>query len=85
MATLYGKLTTRRPDCAAVAGNSPLNRLELSREVATRNPKISHDPAAIERLFVDLFLDAQAKTPEQITPGLGAGDGHWNGRVFQGC
>jgi hypothetical protein len=58
MAILAGKLEARRADCAPVAGKSTLNRLELSRPEATRYHKISHDPAAIETLFVDLFLEA---------------------------
>ena len=33
------------------------NRLELSRLEPTRYHKISHNPMAIKRLFVDLFLD----------------------------
>ena len=88
MATLVGKLSARRSDCAAAAGKSTLNRLELSREVATRYHKISHDPAAIERLFVDLFLEAHAKAPKQITLDLDATDdplhGHQEGRFFHG-
>src|SRR3954447_9770056 len=52
MAVLAGKLAARRADCAPVAGKSTLNRLELSRPVATRYHKISHDPSAIETLFV---------------------------------
>jgi hypothetical protein len=88
MATLAGKLSARRWDCAAVAGKSTLNRLELSREVATRYHKISHDPAAVEWLFVDLFLDAHAKTPKQITLDLDATDdplhGRQEGRFFHG-
>jgi hypothetical protein len=47
MAVLAGKLAARRKDCAPVAGKSTLNRLELSRETATRYHKVSHDPAAI--------------------------------------
>ena len=61
MAVLAGKLEARREDCAPVAGKSTLNRLELSREIATRYRKISHDPAAIEALFVDLLLEAHAR------------------------
>src|SRR6516165_7449888 len=57
MAVLAGKLESRRADCAPVAGKSTLNRLELSCETATRYKKISQDPAAIEALFVDLFLE----------------------------
>lgn len=55
LAVLAGKLAARRTDCAPLAGKSTLNRLELSRPVATRYHKVSHDPAAIERLFVDVF------------------------------
>jgi hypothetical protein len=58
MHVLAGKLEARRVDCAPVAGKSTLNRLELSREVATRYHKIAHDPVAIEGLFVTLFVEA---------------------------
>ena len=57
MAVLAGKLEARRDDCAPVAGKSTLNRLELSRLEPTRYHKISHNPIAIKRLMVDLFLD----------------------------
>src|SRR5271166_6290967 len=67
MAVLAGKLEARREDCAPVAGKSTLNRLELSRPAPTRYQKISHEPAAIEALFVDLFLEAHARPPRQIT------------------
>ena len=49
------KLEAWRGDSAPVAGKSTLNRLELSRDLATSYKKISHDPAAIEELFVDLL------------------------------
>jgi hypothetical protein len=88
MATLAGKLASRRADCAPLAGKSTLNRLELSRETATRYHKISHEPAAIEALFVDLFLDAHEAAPEQIVLDLDATDdplhGHQEGRFFHG-
>src|SRR5487761_2543721 len=88
MAVLAGKLTARRRDCAPVAGKSTLNRLELSRPEASRYHKISHDPVAIEGLFVDLFLDAHAAPPPQITLDLDATDdpvhGHQEGRFFHG-
>src|SRR5437016_10508645 len=66
MAVLAGKLAARRSDCAPVAGKSTLNRLELSRPEPTRYHKIAHDEAAIERLFVELFLEAHANPPKQI-------------------
>ena len=88
MATLAGKLESRRSDCAPLAGKSTLNRLELSCPLATRYHKISHDPAAIEALFVDLFLAAHARPPKQIVLDLDATDdplyGHQEGRFFHG-
>src|SRR5207248_3259388 len=88
MAVLAGKLTAHRSDCAPLAGKSTLNRLELSRGAPTRYHKISHDAAAIERLFVDVFLEAHAKAPAQITLDLDATDdplhGHQEGRFFHG-
>ena len=88
MAILAGKLEARRADCAPVAGKSTLNRLELSRPEATRYHRISHDPAAIEALFVELFLASQAKAPAQIILDLDATDdplhGQQEGRFFHG-
>ncbi|HZB91134.1 MAG TPA: IS1380 family transposase [Stellaceae bacterium] len=88
MAVLAGKLEARREDCAPVAGKSTLNRLELGRPVATRYHRISHDPAAIERLLVDLFLEAQRRPPQQIVLDLDATDdplhGRQEGRFFHG-
>jgi Transposase DDE domain group 1 len=88
MAVLAGKLAARRSDCAPLAGKSTLNRLELSRPAPTRYHKIAHDPAAIERLFVDLFLEAQQTAPKQIVLDLDATDdpihGHQEGRFFHG-
>ena len=53
-----------------------------------RYHKIGHDGAAIERLFVDLFLDAHGKPPAQITLDLDATDdpvhGRQEGRFFHG-
>src|SRR5512136_1300856 len=70
MAVLAGKLTARREDCAPVAGKSTLNRLELSRLEPTRYHKISHNPAAIKRLLVDLFLEAHERLPNSIVVDL---------------
>jgi len=88
MAVLAGKLAARRSDCAPVAGKSTLNRLELSRPGASRYHKIRHDPAAIEKMFVDLFLEAHARPPQQIILDLDATDdpvhGNQEGRFFHG-
>jgi hypothetical protein len=74
-----------------LAGKSTLNRLELTPPGATacdRYKKISADPQAIERLFVDVFLRAHASPPESITLDLEATDdpvhGGQEGRFFHG-
>src|ERR1700681_90054 len=88
MAVLAGKLEARREDCAPVAGKSTLNRLELSRLEATRYHKISHNPIAIKRLMVDLFLEAHQRAPSEIILDLDATDdpvhGEQEGRFFHG-
>jgi len=88
MAVLAGKLGAWRADCAPVAGKSTLNRLELSRDVATRYHKIAHDGAAIEGLLVTLFLEAHETPPKEIILDLDATDdplhGHQEGRFFHG-
>src|SRR6266852_9047376 len=70
MAVLAGKLEARRPDCAAVAGKSTLNRLELSKPEPSRYHKISYDAEAVDRLFVDLFLRRIGRRPGQFTSTL---------------
>jgi hypothetical protein len=88
LAVLAGKLAAKRADCAPLAGKSTLNRLELSRPEPTRYRKVSHDPAAIETLFVDVFLEAHRRPPAQIILDLDATDdplhGEQEGRFFHG-
>ena len=88
MALLADKLEARREDCEAVAGKSTLNRLELSGSEATRYHKIGHDGAAVERLFVDLFLESRSEAPEEIVLDFDATDdplhGDQEGRFFHG-
>ena len=88
MAVLAGKLAAHRSDCAPLAGKSTLNRLERSKPQPSRYARIAADTAAIEALFVDLFLDAPSKPPAQITLDLDATDdplhGHQEGRFFHG-
>jgi hypothetical protein len=74
MAVLAGKLEARREDCAPVAGKSTLNRLERSVLEPDRYHKISHNPIAIKRLLVDLFLDAHKRAPSEIILDLDATD-----------
>ena len=87
LAATLGRLSARRADCAPLAGKSTLNRLEHAPTgEPTRYHNIGHDGAAIERLFVDLFLDARTVPPEQIVLDLDATDdprhGQQEGRFF---
>jgi hypothetical protein len=88
MAVLAGKLKARRKECAPVAGKSTLNRLELSRLEPTRYHKISHNPIAIKRLLVDLFLEAHDRAPSEVILDLDTTDdpvhGNQEGRFFHG-
>jgi hypothetical protein len=75
----------------ALAGKSTLNRLERTPAGATtasRYQKIVSDGDAIERLFVDAFLDAHAQAPARIVLDFDATDdplhGHQEGRFFHG-
>ena len=57
LAVLAGKLEARRTGCAPLAGKSTLNRLEHAPAGEPgRYHRIGHAAAAIEALFVDLFL-----------------------------
>jgi hypothetical protein len=74
-----------------LAGKSTLNRLELTSATAnakTRYKKIVADHAAVDRLFVDVFLAAHPQAPQQIILDLDATDdplhGNQEGRFFHG-
>ena len=74
----------------ALAGKSTLNRLELSVEGDTedRYKRVAYNAEAIDRLLVEVFLEAQQTTPEQIVVDLDATDlpvhGHQEKRFFHG-
>ncbi len=81
----------RTADCPApLAGKSTLNRLEHApaADKRKRYHKIGHADAAIEKLFVELFLDAHDKPPREIVLDLDATDdplhGDQEGRFFHG-
>jgi hypothetical protein len=74
MAVLAGKLEAHREDCAPVAGKSTLNRMERSRLQPTCYHKISHNPVAIKKLMVDLFLESQDRAPNEIILDLDSTD-----------
>ena len=74
-----------------LAGSSTLNRLELGTPAAAaadRYKRISADPAALDRLLVDVFLESHAEAPREIWLDLDATDdplhGHQEGRFFHG-
>ena len=75
----------------ALAGTSTLNRLELTKAVVgekERYKKISLDEAAVDRLLVDIFLEAHENPPSEIVVDLDATDdpvhGNQEGRFFHG-
>lgn len=74
-----------------LAGKSTLNRLELTPATASakaRYKKIVADHAAVDRLFVDVFLAAHPQAPQEIILDLDATDdplhGNQEGRFFHG-
>ena len=88
LGAVLGRLKTRRRSCAPLAGKSSLNRLEHAPERSDPYRKIGHDPAAIETLFTDLFLNAYDSPPSRIVLDLDATDdlihGQQEGRFFHG-
>jgi hypothetical protein len=88
LAALAGKLHAKRTGRAPLAGKSTLNRLEHAPAGPSRYHKIGHDAAAIEGLFVALFLEAHKTPPMEIILDLDATDdplhGHQEGRFFHG-
>ena len=73
LGVLGRSLTRKRSDCAPLAGKSTLNRLEHAAKVgADAYHKITHDPAAIERLFVTLMTEAHDTPPRQLIIDLDA-------------
>jgi len=74
-----------------LAGSSTLNRLELTTPDAAkadRYKKIAADPAAFDRLLVDLFIESYDQAPREIWLDLDATDdplhGNQEGRFFHG-
>ena len=90
LATLAGKLTARRQDCAPLAGKSTLNRLEHAPSEPARYHKIGHDGAAIEGLFVQPLPGSAQDTAQRDhsrsrrQPRTNPLHGHQEGRFFHG-
>src|SRR5438552_13815483 len=79
------------PSQETLAGKSTLNRLELTRETASRRErykKIVLDHGAVDRLLVQVFLEAHREAPQEIILDLDATDdplhGKQEGRFFHG-
>ena len=71
------------PGSEALAGKSTLNRLELTGETASRKErykKIVLDHGAVDRLLVDIFLQAHREAPEEIILDLDATDDPLHGQ-----
>jgi Transposase DDE domain group 1 len=75
----------------ALAGKSTLNRLELNKgklEENERYKKIVLDEKAVEKVLVEIFLDAYEEAPKRIVLDLDATDdlihGKQEGRFFHG-
>jgi len=89
---LFAVLAEAADLTAPLAGKSTLNRLELSAatvDEAERYKKIAVDHAAVDRLLVDVFLQAHAAAaPAEIVLDLDATDdpvhGAQEGRFFHG-
>ena len=90
LGVLLGQFERAAEAPSPLAGKSTLNRLEHAPGAgkAPRYHKIGHDGAAIEKLFVDLFLEAHQKAPRQIVLDLDATDdplhGDQEGGFFHG-
>jgi len=79
------------PSSQVLAGKSTLNRLELTKETASRKErykKIVLDHGAVDRLLVEVFLEAHQEAPKEIILDLDATDdplhGKQEGRFFHG-
>lgn len=71
-----------------LAGKSTLQRLERTTDGLDRYKKIRCDSAAIDRLLVDVFVEAQQQEPAEIILDIDATDtplhGQQEGRFFHG-
>jgi hypothetical protein len=73
-----------------LAGKSTLNRLELAGEAGEedRYKKVHYDAEAIDRMLVDIFLEAHSEPPQEIVIDLDTTDlplhGHQEQRFFHG-
>ncbi|ASC73549.1 hypothetical protein XM38_045170 [Halomicronema hongdechloris C2206] len=87
------QLESQHPRCAPLAGKSTLNRLEQAMHVPgdlfdSRYVKMSLDPAAMEALLVELFIEQMEKEPKSIILDMDVTDdpthGTQEGSAFNG-
>ena len=86
---LSDRLEPKRADCAPLAGKSTLNRLEHGlKGRAGRYHKLEVDEAALETVFLDLYVAAHKTAPKRIVLDLDATDdplhGNQEGRFYHG-
>ena len=88
---LFAVLAEATDLTAPLAGKSTLNRLELSAATvaeAERYKKIAVDHAAVDRMLLDVFLQAHSPAPAEIVLDLDVTDdpvhGNQEGRFFHG-
>ncbi len=89
LALLSDTAEPKRPDVATLAGKSTLNRLETAPETGhARYHKIGVDTAAMEQVFLDVYVAAHKTAPKRIVLDLDATDdplhGNQEGRFFHG-
>jgi hypothetical protein len=89
LSLLSDTLEPKRADVATLAGKSTLNRLEHGpKSGVSRYHKISVMDAAMERVFLDIYVAAHKSAPKRIILDLDATDdplhGHQEGRFYHG-
>jgi hypothetical protein len=85
---VFGMLVDNSEMSEALAGKSTLNRLELGAGAQDRYKKITFWKEGIDRLLVDLFLEAHPAAPAKIVLDIDTTDlplhGTQEGRFFHG-
>lgn len=83
-----GKLESKHPRCARLAGKSTLNRLEQAMHVATdlsgeRYVKFRVKPLEVEQALVEVFIEQHPKEPKQIILDMDVSDDPTHGTQEQ--
>jgi hypothetical protein len=85
---LFSVLAGREELEKPLAGKSTLNRLELGEGTEDRYKKITFWKQGIDELLVEVFIESQERTPEQIVLDVDTTDlplhGQQEGRFFHG-